>query len=118
MSNPDLLRDDFPTGHCLLMKCSISSCQFVTNESANDSREKFTYAIITTDPNELVLDYHKRMPWIVDQDIKQNWMTVEFNQPDLLTMMNPYPSHLIAVEAVAAEPRQSKKDRNQGNLGF
>jgi putative SOS response-associated peptidase YedK len=88
-----------------------------TNPTNGD--KLLTYAIITTEPNEIVSPYHNRMPWIVEQDVKQNWMTPDFNIPDLLSMMKPYPAFLMSCIEIEVEPRAKKgKDTDQGSLGF
>ncbi|MBK9732487.1 MAG: SOS response-associated peptidase [Chitinophagaceae bacterium] len=73
-----------------------------------------TYAIITTEPNALVMDYHNRMPWIIDQDIQDNWMNPQFNPEELLKMMNPYPHFLMDIIPVKIEDQKS----GQADLGF
>ncbi len=76
-----------------------------------------TYAVITTDPNDTVSQYHNRMPWIVDQDIKQNWMNSAFELGELLKMMKPYPAFLMTAQEVVEAPRKKKKPE-QTDLGF
>lgn len=58
-------------------------------------KELFTCTIITTEPNELVSQYHNRMPVILTEEI-WDWMnrnTVE----DLLPMLKPLPSNEMEV---------------------
>jgi putative SOS response-associated peptidase YedK len=49
-----------------------------------------TYAIVTTEPNDLVADLHHRMAVVLPQDAERRWLTADAEEAaDLLT---PYPA--------------------------
>lgn len=72
-----------------------------------------TYAIITTSPNMLVADFHNRMPWIIDQEVLDNWMNPKADLAELLKLMQPYPHFLMDCTEVEVE-----KNKGQSQLGF
>lgn len=57
-----------------------------------------TYAIITTEPNELMATIHNRMPVILPQDGEAEWLDIDQTEPEqLLRLLRPYPA--AAMEA-------------------
>ncbi len=63
----------------------------------------------------LVAQVHHRMPLIVDQDFKKSWMEESTPFPDLVKIMQPFPSHLMNMHEVVIE---KKSKPAQSNLGF
>jgi SOS response associated peptidase (SRAP) len=53
-----------------------------------------TFAIITTDANELVGDIHDRMPVILPRELYERWLGEELDRHDL---MRPFPAHLMRI---------------------
>jgi putative SOS response-associated peptidase YedK len=53
--------------------------------------EIITCAIITTATNELIKDYHERMPVILEEKVRWRWLE-EAPVPELLSMLIPYPA--------------------------
>jgi putative SOS response-associated peptidase YedK len=61
-----------------------------------------TYAIITTEPNALLVPVHHRMPVILAQEHEEQWLSGE--QPDagqLREMLAPYPAEKMAMHPVS-----------------
>jgi putative SOS response-associated peptidase YedK len=53
-----------------------------------------TFAIVTTEPNDLVADLHHRMAAIVPADREREWLTAD--TPDALDLLGPYPGEMRA----------------------
>jgi putative SOS response-associated peptidase YedK len=52
-----------------------------------------TYAIITTEPNELMAPIHNRMPVILPREDEAEWLDVDQTEPEqLLHFLRPYPA--------------------------
>jgi putative SOS response-associated peptidase YedK len=62
-------------------------------QPASKSEWVRTFAIITTDANELVADIHDRMPLIVAPGDYIRWLGEE---PDRRDLMRPFPADLCA----------------------
>lgn len=56
-----------------------------------------TCAIITTVPNDLLQEYHDRMPVILDATSRWKWLEAGASTLHLLEMLKPYPAELMAV---------------------
>ena len=67
-----------------------------------------TFAIITTDANELVADIHDRMPVILAQDDYARWLG---DEPDPRDLMRPFPAGLMRMSAAAAKAQVMKISR-------
>lgn len=66
-----------------------------------EGKDVESFTIITTEPNELLAQYHNRMPVIIKPDQEQVWINPEFTNPSLLRgLLNPIPSELMAVESL------------------
>jgi putative SOS response-associated peptidase YedK len=66
---------------------------------AGDPIESFT--VITTEPNDLMAQYHNRMPVILPLEKEQVWLNPEFTNPVLLKgLLRPFPSQSMAVEII------------------
>ena len=58
-----------------------------------DGTEELTYAVLTTEPNELCAPIHDRMPVILDGDDAQAWLHAPASElPLLLDLARPFPS--------------------------
>ena len=58
--------------------------------------------IITTDPNELVLPIHDRMPVILARNVERAWLDPEtVEEPKLLAMLKPYTADDMAAYEVS-----------------
>lgn len=60
-----------------------------------------SFTILTTEPNELMAQYHNRMPVILPLDKEQVWLNPEFTNPVLLKgLLKPLPNQFIEVQKV------------------
>jgi putative SOS response-associated peptidase YedK len=62
-----------------------------------------TFAIITTDANELVADIHDRMPAILAPNDCARWLGEE---PDPSDLMQPYPAELMRMWPISTRVRR------------
>jgi putative SOS response-associated peptidase YedK len=51
--------------------------------------------IITTDANELVGEFHHRMPVILDAEHHDLWLDADADEQSLLELLRPYPADLM-----------------------
>lgn len=51
-----------------------------------------TFAIITTEPNDLVEKVHDRMPAILQSSDEKEWLRESMPSKEAITMLNPYPA--------------------------
>jgi putative SOS response-associated peptidase YedK len=72
----------------------------------------YSCTIITTDPNDLMVDIHDRMPMILSIEDEKKWLDKEQSVEDLKAMLQPFP-----VEEMKAYP-VSKDVGNVKNQGF
>jgi putative SOS response-associated peptidase YedK len=72
----------------------------------------YSCTIITTDPNELMVDIHDRMPMILSIEDEKKWLDKEQSVEDLKAMLQPFP-----VEEMKAYP-VSKDVGNVKNQGL
>jgi putative SOS response-associated peptidase YedK len=64
---------------------------------APDGTKISSCAIITTEPNELMVDIHDRMPVILSREDEQKWLDKRQTVEDLKKMLKPFPvSDMIA----------------------
>jgi putative SOS response-associated peptidase YedK len=63
-------------------------------EGPGNGRVGRTFAIITTDANELVADIHDRMPVIIAPADSGRWLG---DEPDPRELMRPYPAELMRI---------------------
>ena len=60
---------------------------------APDGRIVWSFTIITTGPNSLVLPVHNRMPAVLKQEDEKTWLNPKFGSfEELAPLLNPYPS--------------------------
>ncbi|WP_460923032.1 SOS response-associated peptidase [Pontibacter brevis] len=60
-----------------------------------------TYAIITTDANDLVKPIHDRMPVILSPEAEELWLDEHETQEDLLSLLKPFDAELMKAYAVS-----------------
>src|ERR1700747_1367616 len=66
-----------------------------------------TFAIITTDSNELVADIHDRMPVILAPADYARWLSEE---PDPRDLMRPFPAHLMRMWPISTRGNKPEND--------
>ena len=66
-----------------------------------------TFAIITTDANELVADIHDRMPVILSRSDYMRWLSEE---PDPRDLMRPYPAELMRMWPISTRVNKPEND--------
>jgi putative SOS response-associated peptidase YedK len=59
---------------------------------APEGGELHTCTILTCPPNDLVKDYHNRMPVILGEEARWQWLLEDTNEKALLDMLIPYPA--------------------------
>jgi putative SOS response-associated peptidase YedK len=77
-------------------------------ETAGKSQAHF--AIITVEPNELVAKVHNRMPAILPAYHEKEWLNPDHDTAELLTLLAPYPSHLMKAYPVSTLVNSPKND--------
>lgn len=66
-----------------------------------------TFAIITTDANELVAEIHNRMPLILRPDDYTRWLS---DEPDPSDLMMPFPSEPIRMWSISTRVNKPEND--------
>ena len=66
-----------------------------------------TFAIITTDANELVADIHDRMPVILAPSDYARWLSEE---PDPRELMRPFPASLMRIWPISTRVNKPEND--------
>jgi putative SOS response-associated peptidase YedK len=69
----------------------------------DEKRKVITCCLITTEPNELVRDYHDRMPAVIPADLDRKWLDHDTPERELKAMLRPFPAGLMT--ARLADPR-------------
>ena len=59
---------------------------------APEGGELHTCTILTCPPNDLVKDYHNRMPVMLSEEARWQWLLEDTNEKALLDMLIPYPT--------------------------
>jgi putative SOS response-associated peptidase YedK len=59
------------------------------------TRKVITCCLITTDPNELVRDYHDRMPAVLPADDYRRWLDNDTPPQELKAMLRPFPAEVM-----------------------
>ena len=76
-------------------------------EGAGVGEWRRTFAIITTDANELVADIHDRMPVILAQADYARWLGEE---PDPRDLMRPFPADLMRMWPISTRVNKPEND--------
>jgi putative SOS response-associated peptidase YedK len=71
-----------------------------------------TFAIITTDANELVADIHHRMPVILAPPDYARWLGEE---PDPRDLMRPYPAELMRMRVNKSENTMTRPSSSRSS---
>lgn len=70
-----------------------------------------SYAIITTEPNELMAPIHSRMPAILDKKSEEEWLNPDNVEKDLLVkFLKPYPASKMEGWHVSDRVKNPKND--------
>lgn len=73
--------------------------------------ELHTCTILTCAPNELVSNYHNRMPVILDERTRWQWIDPEAPKPALQGALIPYPAQEMKFFPVSREVNSPRNDR-------
>ncbi len=76
-----------------------------------DGGELHTTTILTCPPNELVSQYHNRMPVMLNEEDRWTWLKQETDQKALRGLLTPYPSKEMTCFAVSREVNSPENDR-------
>lgn len=75
-----------------------------------DGREFETFAILTTEPNELIAPIHNRMPVILKEEDENLWLAPYVTETKTIQpLLKPFPSKMIDLVAVSTPKRRSGK---------
>jgi len=66
-----------------------------------------TFAVITTDANEMVAEIHDRMPAILAPGAYEHWLS---DEPDPRTLMRPFPAELMRIWPVSTRVNKPAND--------
>jgi putative SOS response-associated peptidase YedK len=66
-----------------------------------DGTPQITFAILTTDANELVAQIHTRMPVMLRPEDEENWLGKELPLEAAQKLLVPYPAHLLTAYQVS-----------------
>jgi len=72
--------------------------------------ELHTCTILTCPPNELVSQYHNRMPVMLGEDSRWVWVNPESDESTLLDLLNPYPSDEMKYFPVSRDVNSPQND--------
>jgi putative SOS response-associated peptidase YedK len=75
-----------------------------------DGGELHTCTILTCPPNDLVADYHQRMPVILASEKRWDWLSKDFHKAQLRSLLTPYPSEEMICYPVSREINSPKND--------
>jgi putative SOS response-associated peptidase YedK len=78
---------------------------------SKEGGELHTTTILTCPPNELVSDYHNRMPVMLDEKTRWDWLDPQADQKSLLEMLTPYPAEEMKCYPVSRDVNSPKNDR-------
>jgi putative SOS response-associated peptidase YedK len=76
------------------------------------NKELYSYTLITTEPNELVGQFHPRMPVLLQsKEDEGTWVNPDIVEPERLQpLLKPYPANLMEEWAVRDEARNPRND--------
>jgi putative SOS response-associated peptidase YedK len=77
-----------------------------------ESESVNSFSIITTSPNELMVEIHNRMPVILPKDLEKIWLERN-DQKLLLEMLQPYPAKLMdayRISDLVNSPRNNSEE--------
>jgi putative SOS response-associated peptidase YedK len=70
----------------------------------------YSFTIITTEPNELMVDIHDRMPVLLDQVAGEQWLHPGLPQEDALALLRPFNPDLMSAYPVSAAVGNVRND--------
>jgi len=74
-------------------------------------KEMHSYTIITTEPNEVVGEFHGRMPVILQKEDEETWLNPDISEPaQLLPLLKSYPSIKMETWPVGEAARNPRND--------
>jgi len=73
--------------------------------------ELHTCTILTCQPNDLVKDYHNRMPVMLGEEARWHWLANDADENALLGLLTPYPAEEMKCYAVSREVNTPSNDR-------
>lgn len=77
---------------------------------SKEGGELHTTTILTCPPNELVANYHNRMPVMLDEKARWDWLDSKADQKALLEMLGPYPAEEMKCYPVSREVNSPRND--------
>lgn len=66
-----------------------------------DGSEVPSYTVITTRPNNLMVDIHDRMPVILDEEAASSWLDKELTEDELKPLLVPFPADKMVAYPVS-----------------
>jgi putative SOS response-associated peptidase YedK len=69
-----------------------------------------TFTILTTEPNELMADIHKRMPVIIERSDYSCWLDRKLPGSDVADLLRPYPAGKMEAWRVSSAVNSPKND--------
>jgi putative SOS response-associated peptidase YedK len=69
-----------------------------------------TFAIITTEPNELMQPIHDRMPVILQEQDEEDWLNSELSLEHAQALLAPYPAELMTAYQVSTKVNSPKNN--------
>ncbi len=76
-------------------------------EGPKDGEWVRTFAVLTTNANQLVADIHDRMPVILPPDAYDPWLGLE---PDPRDLLKPFPPELMTMWPVSTRVNATRTD--------
>lgn len=78
---------------------------------APEGGELHTCTILTCPPNELVKDYHTRMPVMLGEETRWSWLEADKDEDALLDLLVPYPAEEMKCYPVSKAVNSPENDR-------
>jgi putative SOS response-associated peptidase YedK len=78
---------------------------------SKEGGELHTCTILTCEPNELVADYHNRMPVMLGDHTRWQWLNPDADQDSLLDLLVPYPAEEMKCFPVSKAVNSPENDR-------
>lgn len=78
---------------------------------APEGGELHTCTILTCPPNDLVKDYHNRMPVMLGEGTRWSWLEEGKDENDLLDLLVPYPAEEMKCHPVSRAVNSPENDR-------
>lgn len=83
----------------------------IWDEWSNEAGEKLrSFSIITTEANDAISKVHDRMPVILPSGAENAWLDPAMKIADLIPMLVPCPSELIAMHEVSGKVNSAKSE--------